>query len=48
MAEKALIAEIQKGWIQGNSTRSIDYLVKAMRMNGIFRSKAARGADNLT
>ena len=33
-AEKALVAVIQEAYIQGVSTRSVDDLVKAMRMSG--------------
>lgn len=36
MAEKALTAVIQEAYVQGISTRSVDDLVKAMGMSGIF------------
>jgi transposase-like protein len=36
MAEKALTAVIQEAYIQGVSTRSVDDLVKALGMSGIF------------
>jgi transposase-like protein len=37
MAEKALAAVIQEAYVQGVSTRSVDELVKAMGMTGIFQ-----------
>ena len=42
MAEKALTAVIQKAYIQGISTRSVDDLVKAMGMSGISKSQVSR------
>lgn len=42
MAEKALTAVIQEAYIQGVSTRSVDDLVKAMRMSGISKSQVSR------
>lgn len=38
-AEKARTAVIQDGYIQGVSTRSVDDLVKAMGMSGIYKSQ---------
>jgi hypothetical protein len=38
MAERALTAVIQEAYIQGISTRSVDYPVKAMDMSGISRA----------
>jgi transposase-like protein len=38
MAEMALTAVIQKAYIRGVSTRSVDDLVKAMGMSGISKS----------
>jgi putative transposase len=42
MAEKALTAVIQEAYIQGVSTRSVDTLVQAMGMSGIFSSQVSR------
>ena len=42
MVEKALAAVIQEAFIQGNSTRSVDDLVKAMGMEGIGKSQVSR------
>jgi putative transposase len=42
MSEKALTAVIQKAYIQGISTRSVDDLVKAMGMDGISKSQVSR------
>jgi hypothetical protein len=42
MAEKALAAVIQEANVQGISTRSVDDLVKAMDMDGIFKSQVSR------
>ncbi len=36
-SEKALTAVIQEAYVQGVSTRSVDNLVKAMGMTGIFQ-----------
>ncbi len=41
MAEKALTAVIQEAHIQGVSIRSVDDLVKAMGITGIFRSRVS-------
>ena len=41
-AEKALIAVIQKAYVQGISTRSVDDLVKAMGMTGVSKSQVSR------
>jgi transposase-like protein len=41
-AEKALTAVIQKAYVQGISTRSVDDLVRAMGMEGISRSQVSR------
>ncbi len=41
MAEKALTAVIQEAYVQGVSTRSVDDLVKAMGMSGIFPNEDA-------
>jgi transposase-like protein len=42
MAEKALTAVIQEGYIQDVSTRSVDDLVQAMGMSGISKSQVSR------
>jgi putative transposase len=42
MAEKALTAVIQKAYIQGISTRSVDTLVQAMGMSGLSKSQVSR------
>src|SRR5499427_4853914 len=42
MAEKALSAVIQEGYVQGVSTRSVDDLVQAMGMSGISKSQVSR------
>ncbi len=42
MSEKALTAVIQKAYIQGISTRSVDDLVKALGMEGISKSQVSR------
>jgi putative transposase len=42
LAEKALTAVIQEAYIQGISTRSVDYLVRAMGMSGISKSQVSR------
>ena len=41
LAEKALTAVIQEAYVQGISTRSVDDLVKALGMSGIFRASLA-------
>lgn len=57
MAEKALTAVIpaqtrsvcrEEAYIQGVSTRSVDDLVKAMGMSGIFKSQVSRLAKRST
>ena len=42
MAEKALTAVIQKAYVQGISTRSVDDLVQAMGMSSISKSQVSR------
>jgi hypothetical protein len=42
VAEKALTAVIQKAYVQGISTRSVDELVKAPGMSGISKSQVSR------
>jgi len=42
MAEKALTAVVQKAYVQGVSTRSVDDLVQAMGMTGISKSQVSR------
>lgn len=42
MAEKALTAVVQEAYVQGVSTRSVDNLVQAMGMTGIFNSQVSR------
>jgi hypothetical protein len=42
LAEKALTAAIQEAYVQGISTRSVDDLVRAMRMEGISKSQVSR------
>ena len=46
-AEKALVAVIQEAYIQGISTRSVDELVKAMGMTGIFKSQVSRLCEEI-
>jgi len=41
-AEKALTAVIQEAYVQGQATRSVDDLVKAMGMTGISKSQVSR------
>ena len=41
-AEKALAAVIQEAYVHGISTRSVDYLVKAMGASGISKSQVSR------
>ena len=41
MAERALTAVIQEAYIKGNSTRSVDDLVKALGMDGISKSQVS-------
>jgi transposase-like protein len=47
MAEKALTAVIQEAYVQGNSTQSVDDLVKAMGMSGISKSQVSRLCENI-
>tara|TARA_B100001778_G_scaffold305653_1_gene284415 strand:- start:977 stop:1528 length:552 start_codon:yes stop_codon:yes gene_type:complete len=47
MAEKALTAVIQKAYIQGVSTRTVDDMVKAMGMNGISKSQVSRLCEEI-
>src|ERR1700676_2613290 len=42
LAEKALTAVVQEAYVQGISTRSVDDLVRAMRMEGISKSQVSR------
>jgi len=42
LAEKALAAVVQEGYVHGDSTRSVDDLVKAMGMTGISKSQVSR------
>ena len=42
MAEKALTAVVQKAYVQGVSTRSVDDLVRAIGMSGISKSQVSR------
>ncbi len=46
-AEKALTAVIQEAYVQGMSTRSVDDLVKAMGMTGIFKSQVSRLCEEI-
>src|SRR5947208_12511263 len=47
MAEKALTAVVQEAYVQGVSTRSVDELVKAMGMTGIYKSQVSRLCSEL-
>jgi len=47
MAEKALTAVIQKAYIQGVSTRSVDDLNKAMGMSGISKSQVSQLCEEI-
>ena len=47
MAEKALTAVIQEAYVQGISTRSVDFLVKAMGMTGISKSQVSRLCEGI-
>jgi putative transposase len=47
LAENALTAVIQEGYIQGVSTRSVDDLVKAMGMSGISKSQVSRLVEEI-
>src|ERR1700730_14794077 len=47
LAEKALTAVIQEAYVQGNSTRSVDDLVKAMGMSGISKSQVSRLCEEI-
>ncbi len=47
MAEKALTAVIQEAYVHGVSTRSVDDLVKAMRMSGISKSQVSRLCEEI-
>ncbi len=47
MAEKALTAVIQEAYVQGNSTRSVDDLVKAMGMSGNSKSQVSRLCEEI-
>ena len=42
LAEKALTAVIQEAYIQGISTRSVDDLMNALGMSGIFKNQVSR------
>jgi putative transposase len=42
VAKKALTAVVQEAYVQGISTRSVDDLVRAMGMEGIFKSQVSR------
>src|SRR6202051_860210 len=42
LAEKALTAVVQEAYVQGISTRSVDDLVRAMRMEGMSKSEVLR------
>ena len=47
MTKKALTAVIQKAFVQGISTRSVDDLVKAMGMSGISKSQVSRLCEEI-
>ncbi len=47
MVEKALTAVIQEAYVHGVSTRSVDDLVKAMRMSGISKSQVSRLCEEI-
>ncbi|MDB5687502.1 MAG: transposase [Rhizorhabdus sp.] len=47
LVEKALTAVVQEAYIQGVSTRSVDYLVKAMGMSGISKSQVSRLCEKI-
>lgn len=46
-AEKALAAVIQEVYIQGVSTRSVDELVRSLRMRGISKSQVSQLRDEI-
>jgi putative transposase len=41
-AERALVAVVQEAYVHGVSTRSVDALVKAMGISGIYKSQVSR------
>jgi len=47
MTDKAMIAVIQKAYVHGVSTRSVDDLVKAMGMTGISKSQVSRLCEEI-
>jgi hypothetical protein len=47
LAEKALTAVVQEGYVHGVSTRSVDDLVKAMGMTGISKSQVSRLCEEI-
>ena len=47
LAEKALTAVVQEAYVHGVSTRSVDDLVKAMGMTGIFKSQVSRLCEEI-
>src|SRR5437868_11527073 len=47
IAEKALTAVIQKAYIHGVSTRSVDDLVKALGMSGVSKSQVSRLCEEI-
>src|SRR3954462_4363028 len=48
LAEKALTAVVQEAYVQGISTRSVDDLVRAMGMEGIYKSQVSRLCGEIT
>jgi putative transposase len=42
LAEKALAAVVQEAYVHGISTRSVDDLVKAIGMTGMFKSQVRK------
>src|SRR4029453_17497535 len=46
-AEKALVAVVQEGYVQGGSTRRVDDVVQALGMQGISKSQVSRLCSEL-
>ena len=47
MVENALSVVIQEAYIQGVSTGSVDDLVKAMGMSGMYKGQVSRLCDEI-
>ena len=46
-AERALVAVVQEVYVQGVSTRRVDYLVRALGMEGISKNQVSRMCQEL-